>query len=97
MLSKKKHKMRHGVGKPRGLKLSCYTARLIDHNKYLALFPGTNLTDKIGVTELDEILLNSMPNSWLNQVYVQVFDCEYITIKKAVNMCEQMNITESIY
>ena len=28
---------------------------------------------------------------------MQVFDCEYITIKKSVNMFECMDIVESIY
>ena len=51
----------------------------------------------MGVTELNEILLNSMPNIWSNQSYVQVFDCEYISFKKYVNMFEQMDIAESIH
>ena len=38
-----------------------------------------------------------MPNRWSKQVYVQGFDCEYISFKKAVNMFEQMDIAEYIY
>ena len=41
--------------------------------------------------------LNSMPNSWIKQAHVQGFDCEPIRFKKAVNMFEIMEITESIY
>ena len=52
-----------------------YAARLIDLNEYLASFLGATLTDKIGVTELNGILLNRMPNSWSKQAYVQGFDC----------------------
>ena len=63
----------------------------------MAPFPGENLNDKIGVTKLNEILLNSMPNSWSIQVFEQGFDCEYITFKKSVNMFERMEIAESIY
>ena len=55
------------------------------------------MTDKIGVTELNNILLNSMPNSWSKQAYVQDFDCESISFTKAVNMFELMEIAESIY
>ena len=44
-------------------------------------FPGATLTDKIGVTKLDEILLNSMPNILSKQAYVQGFHCEAITFK----------------
>ena len=70
---------------------------MIDLKKYLALFPGETLYNKIGVTELNEILLNSMTNSWSRKAYVQVFDCEYIAFKKAANMFEHMEIAESIY
>ena len=60
--------------KPPRLKLRHYATCFIDFNKYLASFPGGKLTGKIGVKELNEILLNSMPNSWSNQEYVQVLD-----------------------
>ena len=55
------------------------------------------LTDNIGVPELNEILLNSMPTRWSKQVFVQGFYCESITLKKAVNIFERMEISESIY
>ena len=42
--------------------------------------------------ELNEIMLNSIPNIWIKQAYVQVFDFESITIKAAVNMFEWMEI-----
>ena len=54
--------------KPGGLKVRRYAAHLIDLNKYLALLPGPTLFEKIGVTELNGILLNIMPNSWSKQV-----------------------------
>ena len=56
---------------PRSLKVSRYDARLIDLDEYLNSFPGANMTDKIGVTKLNKILLNSTPNSWSNQEYVK--------------------------
>ena len=59
-LSKQKHAMRHGMKKPCSLTVRCYAVRFIDLNEYLASFPGANLTDNIGVTELDEIHLNSI-------------------------------------
>ena len=71
--------------------------RLIYLNEYLASFPGATMADKMGVTELNEILLNSMPKIWSKQAYVQGFDCETISFKKAVNMFEHMEISESIY
>ena len=67
--------------KTRSLTVRRYTLRLIDLNEYLASFLGATLTDNIGVTELNEILLNSLPYSWSKQDYVQVFDCEYINFK----------------
>ena len=54
------------------------------------------MNDKIGVTELNKILLNSMPNSWSKQAYIQGLDCESITFNKSVNMFERMEIAESI-
>ena len=74
-----------------------YAARLVDINEYLASFIGTTLTDMMNVTKLNKILLNSMPNIWSKQAYVQGFDYESITFKKDANMFERMNISESIY
>ena len=64
--------------KTRGLKVRQYMARLIDLNEYLALFPRATLSDKIGVTEFNKSLFNSMPDIWSNHAYVQGFDCEYV-------------------
>ena len=89
--------MRHGMKKPCSLNVRRYAARLIDLNEYLASFLGATLPDNIGVTQLNDILLNSMPTSWSKHAYVQGFDCESITIKKAVNMFERMEIAEFIY
>ena len=49
------------------------------------------------MTDLNENFRNCMPNSWSKQAYVQVFDCEYTTFNKAVNMFEHIEISESIY
>ena len=80
-LSKQKRAIRRGIRKPYGLKLRCCVARLIDLNEYLPSFPGSTPAHKIGMTELNEILLNSMPNSRSKQAYVQGFDWKYITSK----------------
>ena len=82
---------------PRILKLRRYAERLIDLNEYLDSFTGATMAEKMGVTGLNEILLNSMTNSWSKQAYVHDFDCETIFPKKAVNMFERMEIAESIY
>ena len=63
----------------------------------MSSFPGAALYDKIGVTELNENILNSMNNSWYKKSYIQELDCEYILLKKAANMFDPMEITESIY
>ena len=55
------------------------------------------MTYKIRINELNEILLNSMPNIWSEHAYVQNFDFESITFKKAINMIEGMEITDFIY
>ena len=89
--------MHQGMRKPRGLKVRRFMDRLIDLNKYSALFPGDIISDKIGLTKLSKILLNSMPNSWSNQSYVQGFDYESILFKKLLNMIKKMEISESIF
>ena len=50
-----------------------YAEQLIDLNEYLDYLPGVTLADKIDVTELNEIILNGMPNIWYKQSYVQGF------------------------
>ena len=89
--------MRRVVRKLRVLKTRRRADRLIGPNKYLDMIPGENLTDKICVTDLNDLFLNSMPNIWSNHAYVQVFDFESITLKTSVNMLEGMVISESIY
>ena len=79
--------MWRNMKKTRSLKLRRYSACLIDLNEYLAPSTRAKMADKIGVNELNEILLNSMPNIWSKQVYVQGFDCKSIYSKNSVNMC----------
>ena len=89
-LSKKKRVMRRCMKNPHRLKVRRYAAGLIYLNEYLISFPGATMADKKVVTELNDILLNRMPNSWSKQAYVQGFDCETISFKKFVNMFERM-------
>ena len=67
-------------------------ARLIMINEYLDLFSRLTRSDKIGVNELNIFLLNSVPNSWSKEAYVQGFDCDSIDFKKSVNRFERMEI-----
>ena len=38
-----------------------------------------------------------MPTIWYKQAYLQGFDCESITFKKAFNMFKRIEIAKSIY
>ena len=67
--------------KTNGLIVRRYVACLIDLNEYLAFFPGGKLTNKIGMIDLNKIVLNSVTNSWSKQAYVQVFDCKSVNFK----------------
>ena len=89
--------MCRAMKKPCSLRLRRYAARLIDLNEYLASLPVATLADKIGVTELNEVLINSTPNSWYKQAYVQGFYCKPILFTKAVNMFERIEIEEYNY
>ena len=66
---------------PRSLKARRYAAHLIDINDYLASFPGETMAYKMGINEISEILLNSMPNIWSKQAYLQGFDFKTISFK----------------
>ena len=46
------------------------------------MFYGENINDNCFEMELNEILLNSIPNIWSRQEYVQIFDCDYIAFKQ---------------
>ena len=81
--------------KPRALTVRRYAARQIGLNEYLASFPGATLNKYIGVTELNEIPINSMPNSRSRQAYVQGFNCESVTFKMLLiylSVCKLPNI-----
>ena len=45
-------------------------------NEFLDSLPGDTLADKFYVTKLNDIILNSMPNSSFKQAYIQGFGCE---------------------
>ena len=79
------------------LKIIRYVARVMDLNEYLDYCPGSTLYDTIGPCYPKNTILNSMPNIWSNQAYVQGFDCEYISFMKSVNMFEKTEIAEAIY
>ena len=68
--SNQKRTMRFGMRMPRRLKVRRYSACMIDHNGYLDTFPGAKASDKICEMELNEILLNIIPNSCSSQAYV---------------------------
>ena len=78
--------MRHGIKKPHSLTVTLYSARLFDLNEYLASFSDATLNDKIGVTKLNNTLLNIMPNRWSKKACIQGFYCEPITFKNDVDM-----------
>ena len=89
-LSKQERAIIHGGKKSRSQKLRRNLARFVDLNKCFASFPGGDLADKIDVTELDDIFINTMTNIWSKQAYVQGFDWKYILFKKPVNMFDRM-------
>ena len=70
--------MPRGMRNPRKFKVRRYTACMIDLSEYLADFSGSNTSDKIGETGLNEIILNSLPNGWSKHSDVQGFNCETI-------------------
>ena len=49
---------------------------MVDINEYLDVLPRINVSDTIGKTKMNNILLKSMSNGWSNQDYVQDINCE---------------------
>ena len=41
---------------------------------------------------MNKFVLNSVPNSWSKEAYVQGFECDSIDFKKSVNRFERMEI-----
>ena len=48
---------------------------MIDINEYLAVLPGEKASEKFVDIELDETLLNRIPNIWIRQSYMHGYDC----------------------
>ena len=96
-LPNQKRAIRCVTRKLHGLKVRCHSSSLVVLNEYLVVLPGKKISDNIYVTEINKILLNSMPNIWIKQAYVQGSDCGYITLKLVVDMYERIKIAEYIY
>ena len=69
-LSEQKRAILSWMKKRRSLTVRRYAERLILLNAYLTSFPGETLTDNMGVTKLNELLLNSMPTILYNQACI---------------------------
>ena len=78
VLSNKKRAIHHGLRKTHKLKVVYYGAHMIELNEYFFALPVAKACDNIGYTELNEIILNSIPNECSTQAYMQGFDCEYM-------------------
>ena len=65
-------------------------------NEYLAALTIVNVSDKIGDTELNGILLNRITNGWRKKWYVKVLNSNYY-LKKDVNMFEHTETSETVY
>ena len=63
---------------------------MIDINRYLAEFPGSNKNEMFFVIEINQILLNIMPNICCKQAYAQVYDCASITFKASVRIFKHL-------
>ena len=63
-LSKQKLSIHHGVSKPRELMLRRYAAHMVKLSQHLVVFPGSNHNNKNVETEINDIILHSIPNGW---------------------------------
>ena len=96
-LYKKDIAMHHRMRKPSKSILRRCAVRMVEINKYLAIFTGSNASEKTRDTELNKIPLHIFTNSLIRQEYMQSFYFEADNFKEAINMSECMKIAESIY
>ena len=96
----KQFAMGRGIRKPCGLTVRQYMFSYIDIKEYSGFIPCGKMSDNIGVTELNEIFLNSIPNCWSKQACVQVFECKSITLKNqftCLNAWLLRNLSMKVY
>ena len=72
-LSKQNRAMCRGMSKPHRSKVRRYAAHLIKLNDYLDSFPWANMNTKIGMTQHNLYIQNSMPNGYSKEEYVKGF------------------------
>ena len=87
-LSSQKRVMSRAMHKPQSLSFKRFTARLAELNDYLPLLPGSIKSNKVVPEELNEILLQSIPNGWAKQSYLQGWNFEGRTYKETCKIFE---------
>ena len=77
-LSKQKRSICITMNKNRMIPMSTrrLSACLMDLEKYLLSFPGSNDSNKTDEGDINEILLNAVHNGWAKQAYLQGWDFE---------------------
>ena len=63
-LSGKNNVMRRAMHKPWYLPFKRFSARLMELNNYLPIFPGSSDIKKMSPEQINEILLHYVPNGW---------------------------------
>ena len=53
--------MRRGMRNLRGLKARCFTSHMIDLNECLDVLPGSNMSDKICKTDINDFIKTVCP------------------------------------
>ena len=66
---------------PLKLKVRHCAAHIIGLNDFSYAFPGAKARNKIGDTELNKIIMNTVKNVLSNKVYMQGFYCGSIFLK----------------
>ena len=93
-MSKKNHTKHLLMRNPSELRSRHYAAHMIKLNEYLAIFPGSNPTKRTVKTDRNYILLHSMPNGRIIQMFLHGFGFEMMPFKNEINMLESMEIAE---
>ena len=89
--------MRHAIQKPHTVPFKIFAARLTELNNYLPSFLGSDRSNNMDTSDINEILLHDDPNGWENQSYLQGWDFESKTYKETCDMFKIMEIVEQVY
>ena len=96
-LYRQKRVMRRAIRKPWIMTFKHFVARLTEINNFLLLFPVSDVSNKMEMEEINDILFHAVSNRWAKQAYLQGWYFEMKTYRETCAMFDRMEVTEQVY